>query len=116
MIRLHPFTPIIITLLVILAGIVNSDCSCCWCPWVTKVERVYEVGLAAAKLVGTILNMAPLIARTYKNPSGPVCKSVIPPKPSPNLSRGIYADDVGSLSIGCPFGYSNFVLSSLNLK
>ncbi len=52
-----------------------------------KVEKVYEVGLAEAKLVGTILNMAPLIASTYKNPSGPICKSVIPPKPHPNLNR-----------------------------
>ena len=56
--------------------------------------------------------MAPLIARTYRNPSGPVCKSVIPPNPRPNLSSGICADVVGSYSIGCPFGYSNFVLSS----
>jgi hypothetical protein len=54
-----------------LASIVDSDCRCC-CPCEFKVERVYEVGLAEAKLAGTILNMAPLIARTYKNPSGPV--------------------------------------------
>ena len=113
--RFVPFTPTIVTLLVMLAGIVDSDCSCC-CPCEPKVERVYEVGLAAAKLAGTILNMAPLIVRTYRKPSGPVCRSVIPPNPIPNLSKGICADVVGLFSIGWPFGYSNSVLSSLNLK
>ena len=63
-----------------LASIVDSDCRCCCCPCEFRVERAYDVWLAAAaaaaaaaaKLAGTILNMAPLIARTYKNQSGPV--------------------------------------------
>jgi len=61
-----------------LASIVDSDCRCCCCcPCEFRVESAYDVWLAAAaaaaaKLAGTILNMAPLIARTYKNQSGPV--------------------------------------------
>ena len=62
-----------------LASIVDSDCRCC-CPCEFKVERAYDVWLASAAVAvvatklaaGTILNMAPLIARTYKNQSGPV--------------------------------------------
>ena len=60
-----------------LASIVDSDCRCCCCcPCEFRVESAYDVWLAsaaaaaaaaAAKLAaGTILNMAPLIARTYK--------------------------------------------------
>ena len=61
-----------------LASIVDSDCRCCCCLCEFRVERAYDVWLAAAaaaaaKLAsGTILNMDPLIARTYKNQSGPV--------------------------------------------
>src|SRR4051812_21931474 len=93
-IRLCAFYTYNCNLLVMLAGSVDSECSCC-CPCEPKVEMVYEEGLTAAKLVGTILNTAPLAVRTYKKPSGPVCKSVIPPNPNPNLSKGICADVAG---------------------
>ena len=62
-----------------LASIVDSDCRCCCCccPCEFRVESAYDVWLAsaaaaaaaaAAKLAaGTILNMAPLIARHIKS-------------------------------------------------